>query len=391
MTQKSNYSNLNHLTEQEIDDLIWKYYAHVRIKDLLEEYCLSVNPGQLLGLFPPKETESLCPYCGVNMLRHFESRGHSSYEDGEIVCPNCNHNDNRLYCKCHNCRQAAIEKERQEYEEKYEAIKAILDKTRQKAITPVELTFTDKIYLGSLLRIGLSEDFNIINSVDSFHIPLAPTRTFSSEIVDNLNEKNIIGISPESDLDYFSDLNLEEGTITFWSDKIKWEILIQMEGKEKDEFLDSLLNPNCDNLPKEAFDLWQKVALNECLEYFYYNLSSVLGVTYNAGSKTINVLSEMLKAHSVSQVFGLIYRATNNALRFRAERGVSRKYAANVVIGNAQNFAERALINNWNISKYNRPRECPQSALSKFLYDRVLKIGEAGFHEPPGKKNNNPQ
>ncbi len=99
----------------------------------------------------------------------------------------------------------------------------------------------------------------------------------------------------------------------------------------------------------------------------------------------------MLKAHSVSQFFGLIYRATNNTLRFRAERGVKRKHAANAVIGNAPNFAERALVNNWNITKYNRPRECPQSALSKFLYDRVLKIGEAGFHEPPRGKNNNPQ
>jgi hypothetical protein len=386
MTQKSNYSNLNHLTEQETDDLIRKYYSHVRIKDLLDEYGLSVNPGQLLGLFPPKETKSLCPYCGVNMLRHFESRGHSSYEDGEIVCPNCNHNDKQFYCKCHNCRQAAIEKERQEYKEKYEAIKAILDKTRQKAITPAELTFTDKIYLGSLLRIGLSEDFNIINPVDSFHIPLAPTRAFSSEIVDNLNEKNIIGISLESHLDYFSDLNLEEGTISFWSDKIKWEILIQMEGKEKVEFIDSLMNPEYDNWPEEALDLWRKVALNECLEYLYYNLSSVLGVTYNAGSKTISILSELLKTYSASQIFGLIYRATNNALRFRAERGVNRKHAANAVIGNAQNFAERALINNWTINKYNRPRECPQSEVSKFLYNRVLKIGDDGFHEPPEKK-----
>jgi hypothetical protein len=384
--QKPTYSNLNHLTEQEINELIRKYYGHIRIQDLLEEYSLSVNPGQLLRLFPPKETKTLCPYCGVNMLRYFESRGHSSYEDGKIVCPNCNHNDNSFYCRCHNCKEVAIEKERKEYEEKYQAVKAILDKTRQNLITPDELTFTDKIYLGSLLRVGLSEDLSVINPLDSFPNLLAPTRNYSSEIIDRLIDKKIIGISPESDLDYFSDLNVEKGSMSFDSDKIKWELLIMIEKEERVQFIDSVMNPDFEKLPEETFDLWHKVALNECLEYFYYNLSSVLGVYYNAGSKTISIISEMLKTHSVSQIFGLIYRATNNALRFRAERGVSRKYAANVVIGNAQNFAERALINNWNITKYNRPRECPQSALSKFLYNRVLKIGEDGFNMPP-KRN----
>ena len=91
----------------------------------------------------------------------------------------------------------------------------------------------------------------------------------------------------------------------------------------------------------------------------------------------------MLKNLSVSQVFCLIYRATNTALRFQVERGVYRKYAVNTIIGNAQNFAERALNNNWSTTKYSRPRECPQSALSKFFFDRVIKIGDDGFNMPP--------
>lgn len=386
MSQKETYSNLNHLTEAEINELIKRYYGHERIKDLLEEYNLSVSPGQLLQLFPPKETQFVCPYCEINMLQHFESRGHSTYDDGKIVCPVCNHDKDRFHCRCKNCQNAAIEKERKEYEEKYEAIKNILDKTRQTAIAPEELTFVDKVYLGSLLRIGLSEDFSVINPLDSFHIPLAPTPNYSSEIIDRLIDKKIIGVSPESNLKFFSDINIEEGSMSFCTDKIMWDLLVKIDDKDYAQYINSLINPEFDKLPEEAFDLWQKIALNECLEYFYYNLSWVLGVNYNAGNKTISILSELLKTYSVSQIFGLIYRATNNALRFRAERGVNRKHAANAVIGNAQNFAERAVINNWNITKYNRPRECPQSELSKFLYNRVLKIGDEGFHVPPNRQ-----
>lgn len=53
-------------------------------------------------------------------------------------------------------------------------------------------------------------------------------------------------------------------------------------------------------------------------------------------------------------------------------------------MGNAQSFADRARLNNWNLQKYGRG-ECPESALSKFFFERVLKIGYDGFNSKPRK------
>lgn len=73
----------------------------------------------------------------------------------------------------------------------------------------------------------------------------------------------------------------------------------------------------------------------------------------------------------------------SNRWRFKVEKDVSTKHAANTIIGSAQSFAERAKINGWNIQKYHRVKECPESALSKFFFERILPIGYMGFDEKP--------
>jgi len=91
----------------------------------------------------------------------------------------------------------------------------------------------------------------------------------------------------------------------------------------------------------------------------------------------------LINNYSVSQIYTIIYRSTNNALRFQVERGVSKKHASNTIVGNVQSFAERAIIKQWDVQRYNRLKECPESALSKFFFGRILKIGFAGFNEKP--------
>jgi len=56
---------------------------------------------------------------------------------------------------------------------------------------------------------------------------------------------------------------------------------------------------------------------------------------------------------------------------------------SNTIVGNAQSFAERARINKWELQKYNRIKDCPQSALSRFFFERIIKIGFDGFNEIP--------
>jgi hypothetical protein len=51
-----------------------------------------------------------------------------------------------------------------------------------------------------------------------------------------------------------------------------------------------------------------------------------------------------------------------------------------LVSGNILRTMERAIAQNWDISKYGRDYNYPQSIVSEVFFDRVLKIGNKGFN-----------
>jgi chorismate mutase len=85
----------------------------------------------------------------------------------------------------------------------------------------------------------------------------------------------------------------------------------------------------------------------------------------------------------VGQIYHLIYTATNKALRFKEEHCVANNHAANSIIGYMQSLGERAQNDHWNLNNYNRVKECPQSLISKFFFERILRINEMGFTQKP--------
>ena len=91
----------------------------------------------------------------------------------------------------------------------------------------------------------------------------------------------------------------------------------------------------------------------------------------------------ILNDFSVSQIYGIIWRAVADASKLYLEKGISKKHAANSVIGACERYAERAKINGWDLTQYNRIKDLPQSVLSLFYFNRVLGIGEMGFRVPP--------
>lgn len=149
----------------------------------------------------------------------------------------------------------------------------------------------------------------------------------------------------------------------------------------RDIQVDMIMNPpELQGNFEEALELWRKIALFETIDYFEHSVRSTMDVEYTTGEKTCNVLKDLLLDYSVSQVYGIIYKTTNNALRFQAEKAIRNRHAANTIISNAQSFGERAKINKWKLQSYHRIKNCPESALSKFFFERILKIGSDGFY-----------
>lgn len=91
----------------------------------------------------------------------------------------------------------------------------------------------------------------------------------------------------------------------------------------------------------------------ECVEYLVYQLDNV-GFEFTAGEKTYKTFEIILEDFSVSQIYGIIWKAV-----------------------------EQAKIKGWDLKGYSRIKDLPQSALSLFFFNRVLSIGDMGFTLPP--------
>ena len=374
-------NKLVHLSNTQIDNLIERYYNGEKVKSLIEEYNIDTNSNQLFRLFPPAITEETCPYCGCSLVITYKSKYYNN-RNNPASCPECSHIDDE-YCQCSNCKEKERMKIQKRRLEKEEILYSLLHSETDNKIDLDTLTFEEKIYLGAFLREGISEDFSYIKPVDDFIDPLAPTREYSNEIIEFLREKNIIYVHADSDIECFEDFNIETDKLIYDSFKVKWELNIQKEGMDTLTLIDALINPNYEIESEDAYQIWKKISLHESLEYLHYNVFNVFRIIYKAGEKTISTLNDLLNEYSVSQIYTVFYRSTNQALRFHIEHGASKIHASNTIVGNAQKFAERAKVNQWNVQRYHRLNELPESALSKFFFNRILKIGYAGFDNKP--------
>ncbi|WP_411682865.1 hypothetical protein [Clostridium thailandense] len=109
---------LKHLTDEQLQELIERYYNGERVNTLIEEYEIADTlPGTLCKLFPPMLLkDTFCPNCNAPMFKLRESR--SGYSHTEPFCTVCGHDNNNHFCKCDYCkkkeeeRKLRLEKER---------------------------------------------------------------------------------------------------------------------------------------------------------------------------------------------------------------------------------------------------------------------------------------
>ena len=388
-----NPSLISHLSNDETEQLIKDYYNDIKIKDIIETYKINCQPSSFRKLLPAIETEQLCPYCNHKLQIQYLPRNHSGI-NLLLICPECRHEPDSGYCCCKTCIERARQEEFEEQKKKYKErlkieqenkllIQELLYSEQNQERDIATLSFEEKVYIGAVLRGGIDEDYNIIKPFSQFHTPIAPTPMFSKEITDMLYQNNILRVSPETDLECFADIDIEKRRYTFYTNKVYWYLNLKSPYLEKVTLIDFLVNPLEEANAYEAYCLWRKIALNECLEYLLYSIKEMFNITYKVGDKTNGVLNDLLNEYSVGQIYYLIYNATNKALRFKEENCVGNSHAANSIIGYMQSLGERAQNNHWVLNNYSRVKDCPQSLVSKFFFERILKINEMGFTQKP--------
>ena len=388
------HEKLRHLTMLQIESLMNKYYNGVKASDIIKEYNIDTTSSKLYSLFPPIICEDIiCPVCNEPMYKERDSKSSYSWNKKKPFCAICGHTD-EIICKCNYCiaerekvRKLNEERKVRILQEKREKIKKVYDLN----IVPVnysELNFREKVFLGALLRTSLSEDMEVILPLNDAERELAPTIGYIKEILSYLMGRGVISVDSNSSIDAFLDSN-EEKDIEFpnvyYITMVKYRINI-VGDEEIKNILSKIINPKSfsDADKEDALNIWKEIALEECIEYFEYQMKSVR-FDFNIGEKTIAIFKDLLENFSVSQIYGIIYKSVANATKYYQESSVSKKQAANSVIGGCQRYAERTMINNWELAKYSKIKELPQSMISEFFFDRVIGVGSLGFNMPPSE------
>jgi hypothetical protein len=279
------------------------------------------------------------------------------------------------------------------------------------------------LYMLALIRGGAYEDFSKIKALDLFETPLSPTKKLDEEIFTGTTLKYSLVFHPDSPIE---SLIVEDGVITkyyhcrvFWhmprlGDHVnnpaalsialerffrekRWIQLptklskyIEDENDERDE--ETRIRKNKmkyrTQRTQEALDLWKKVALHECLEYLDICMEEH-HFSFSPGQKTIQIIENGLETFSAAQMWNFIWSAVKNAAAYyqREYRNISKKQAANSVVGNIQKNFSRAIADGWQVKGYRRYESTmPRSFVSQVLYDVVLKVGEDGFNEKPSRE-----
>lgn len=372
--------DLGHLSSEEIEALMQRYYNGEAASRLTKEYKLSVRAAELYKLFPPEVYPNYsCEYCDEFLVINRPSKATKDFPkyERDLYCPICGHKPFQAHCRCKNC----LEEEQLLRIEQLKQIQEVYSRPR----TPVDfssLSFRNKVFLGTLCRALLKENLYEIAPYSGAEVILAPTDDLRTKIYSDLIHTQIIAVSPQSPLEAFP-TDSEDFPNTFYTYKVTYFLNLVFP-KNKQDLFTEILNPSyySADYADEALELWKEIAVAECIEYLQYQLDKV-NFEFTPGEKTYKTFEIILNDFSVSQIYGIIWRSVADASKLYLEKGISKKHAANSVIGACERYAERAKINGWDLTQYNRIKDIPQSTLSLFYFNRVLRIGDMGFRVPP--------
>ncbi len=306
-----------------------------------------------------------------------------SYRQQSFLCSECEKKR----------RDREIEERKQQEEVTRKAREAIKIELRQKIsevyslshrkpLDTASLSLTDIIYLISILR-GACENLTKIMPVSMFEQPLTADSDFSTEIIEQLHQNELIYVHPDTEPEAFVNDEITRFYIyhVYYAPSISQ--LTPDDPKRLVTELHKLVNDEwSEEWCQEALELWRKVALSECKEYLYFVLNEH-HFEFSAGEKTTQYLDFVLQNFSTAQVFNTIWRAAEKAAAYYQREKISKRQAANTAVTYIQKYSERVIAENWEIKPYKRNYKCPQAIISEVLYNFALKLGEAGFETIP--------
>lgn len=393
------HAKLKHLSEADLKLLLQDYSkGEMTISEIAELYEIELGYfGELYKILPWIELAERCVHCGSSMWTPVRPRslpGTSAAKQSKCdFCGHIEYQSGGQICKCSGC---ILQREKDALKEYKNLEKAVLDVCTpyyaSEMFTLNHFSLLDSIYLLATFRASNSE-----NLLDIGPIPfnsLAPTVELEKHILSVLEQKGLIGVSPNSSVEAFK---IENGrAVSYKIYHVQYRTLIapdQLGTQDQVSALERVFRevqwPStwtfCVDIElDDIFRLWKKVALNECLQFLDFCCTE-RKFDFSPGPKTLQIFKSVLESYSVSQVFAMIWRAAQSAVDFYHRKNVAKQHAVNTIPGHIKTFSERALAEGWSVKGFSRNYELPPTAIANVLYGLVLKLGDKAIEVIPGR------
>lgn len=294
-----------------------------------------------------------------------------------------------MVCSCSPCAEQRAEAARLKREADLEKISHEYALDKRVMLQYPELSFSHKCYLLSLFLMQSELEHNRIKPLSNTDsaVDLSPSFEFDNEIILKLHADSVLVVDPNSP---FAAFDPSDEFKSFYYRDVFWVINVTLDGVNRltledlfklvyVELRDGILPEWEGDIKELVFRLAEEEVaryLNVCLEQLQLP---------DAPKKTNEVIREILKEFSVSEIYYFVKKATDNAHLFYAKgKAESRKHAVNTIPSKLVYLANRASNECWDVYKYNRTYSTERSQLSIVLFDLVIGGGDdLAFYKSP--------
>ena len=390
------HEKLAHLTPEQVDDLIRRYYGIETLASLIEAFNIDAKPAGLVQLFPPVvHKDLLCPYCpDKNLISKRPAKTSARRRPETPHCPGCGHR-HAEECRCKRCTAEADAARVESEKKKRRIIEATY--TREHAVPPPEdFTLQDAVFLTTIAPHAEEDDLACLKPYDEYNKTLAPLPECQHDIITHLYDRDLIAISPGSDVDAF-EFDEAVTEIKFHNPAwVRWAFLPGLEVEDKRGYLNRLKTLVSggdwpDGWSRDVPALWHSIVKNECLEYFVYLLAQRGCKQDSLDQKTQALFDRLLLDFSPSRIFNLCWKGVTKTTDDFARKDIPYYYKKNAMFLRAvQRKADQAKAAGWNLGHFERHYHCPQTDVSVTFFNDFLKLGNSAFEIIPPRPECDP-
>jgi hypothetical protein len=348
-------------------DIAKKYHLPLKkIRKLLHPQAISHSRSDVLA----------CHYCHLP-YQPKNSHHYKSYNDAKYA-----NIKNVTHWTCPTCKSHLLEGKTQK---KYTLLSQRFHQALQDAPLITDLRFIDALFLIAIINNSHNDVGHEIHPQLLASHPLAPTDELSSTMYAHLLRKNIIAVSPDSDLAFIDD----SASLYYQWDQVSWLITAQGDKGDLSEVIAScyahLVNRKWSGHDfDEVQFMCETVWSNEALCYIrYLGQRNCFEVNAEDYLELSSILGTLLCQFPLTKINILLWRTAKFAQRFYFENNGDQQATNQAFIERLEINSHTALHDNGSIygDGFARQDKVVGSTLSTLLFNDILHEKQFGHYK----------